>query len=438
MVTHLDKFAFGILLCICNLSALHAEDWRHWRGPSATGETKTDSAPLSWSDTQNVVWKVGVPGKGHSTPIAVGELVVVTTAVAVGEKLPPRLSGRPGAHDNAAVDSRYDFLVIAYDRVTGSERWRKTVNNTLPREGGHSTASLASHSPVADDKVVVASFGSHGIYCFDHSGKILWEKQLGQMHSKHGHGEGSSPVLFEDLVAINWDHEEQSFVVVLDKLTGEEVWRRDRDEVTSWSSPIVVTIDDRPQLVVCGTSRVRGYDLKSGDVVWECGGMSGNVVASPVFANGLLYVGSSYEKRILMAIDITAAEGDVTGSEHVKWSTTRGTPYVPSLLLANQGLYYLAHYQNILTRVDATTGEPAPGPMRLGDLGNIYASPVATEKAVYITDLEGVTMVLSSGDKPELLSVNQLGEPVAASLAIADGSIFIRGEQHLFRVSSAN
>ena len=159
------------------------------------------------------------------------------------------------------------------------------------------------------------------------------------MQTKHGHGEGSSPVIHDETLIINWDHEGQSFVVAFDKYTGKQLWKVKRKEVTSWATPIVVEVKGKPQVIVSGTSRVRGYDLVTGNVIWECGGLSANIVASPVSADGMVYVGSSYDKRALLAIRLDGAQGDITSSSQVVWTRTRGTPYVPSPLLYGCLLY---------------------------------------------------------------------------------------------------
>ena len=414
--------------------------WAQWRGPLSTGAAIDANPPVEWSgrDDKNIRWKVALPGRGHSTPIVWKDRIYVTTAIPTGSKLPPKMSGRPGAHDNLPVDSEHQFAVIAIDRGSGKIRWTRTVHSAVPIEGGHHSASLASASPVTDGRHVFAHFGSHGLYCLDNDGNQVWSKELGVMHTKHGHGEGTSPVLHEDALIVNWDHEEQSFIVVLDKATGNERWRRERNEVTSWSTPLVVRVDGRPQVIVCGTDRVRGYDLASGDVIWECGGLSANIVATPVSADGVLYVGSSYEKRALMAIRLSGAKGDITESGQVLWFRRRGTPYVPSPLLYEGSLYYLTHYQNILTRIDAESGVDSPGAFRLGPLGNIYASPVAAGNHVYITDLDGVTAVLSASEIPRLIAINPLGETISASAAIAGDEIFLRGDRHLFCIAREN
>ena len=177
--------------------------------------------------------------------------------------------------------------MIAINRADGSVVWEKTVHQAVPLEGAHYTASLASASPVTDGVHLFAHFGTHGLYCLDFEGNLVWTKQLGTMHTKHGHGEGSSPALHNDTLLVNWDHEEQSFLAAFDKVTGEERWRRDRREVTSWSSPLILKHAGVTQVIVCGTDRVRGYGIANGDEVWQCGGLSANIVASPVASDGI-------------------------------------------------------------------------------------------------------------------------------------------------------
>ena len=415
--------------------------WNQWRGPLGTGVAPDAQPPVEWSNDKNIRWKTPLPGRGHSSPVLGADHVFVTTAIPVGSKLPPRMSGRPGEHDNLPIDSKYQFVVMAVDRHQGTILWERVVREAVPLEAGHTTGSLATASPVTDGKFVYAYFGAHGVYCLDLRGNLVWERDFGPMHTKHGHGHGASPALFGDSLVVNWDHEEGSFLVVLDKRTGKNLWRQDRQEDTSWSSPIVIVRKDRqgadrPQIVVCGTNRVCGYDLKSGDVLWQCAGMSSNVVATPVYGNDMLYVGSSYEKKILMAINLLGAQGDLTNTKHMAWTRIRGTPYVPSMLLYDDALYFLTHYQNLMTRVDGPSGKDQPGVFRLGELGNIYSSPVAANGHVYVTDLEGTTMVLSHETTPKLVAVNRLNESISASAAIDGDEIFFRGDVHLFCIGT--
>ena len=391
--------------------------------------------PVKWSEVENIRWKVALPGTGHATPIVWGDRVLITAAVPYGDPMEPRYDSAHGAHDSVPVTQRHRFIVLAVSRREGKILWQRTLHTGVPHEGGHYSGTFASHSPVTDGEHVFAFFGSRGIYALDLNGELQWKADLGEMQTKHAHGEGSSPALHGDTLIINWDHEGQSFVIAFDKRTGEERWRVGRDEVTSWATPIVVEHGGTRQLVVSGTNRVRGYDLATGGVIWECGGLSANVVASPVSADGMVYAGSSYDRRAMLAIRLDGAKGDITGTAQVVWSRRRGTPYVPSLLLYGDSLYFLHHYQGILSRVDAKTGEERTGPFRLGGIRNVYASPVGAANRLYITDRQGTTLVMSHADVPEILAVNRLDESFSASAAVVGGELFLRGERSLYCIA---
>jgi outer membrane protein assembly factor BamB len=435
------KAFFGRLLITCVLFGANAErhgvqaqhDWPQWRGPLGTGVAPAANPPVTWSDNKNIRWKTALPGKGHSTPIVWGERIFLTTAIPYGETVKPRLPPRSGAHDNLASTRHHEYAVLAVSRKSGKILWQQTMHKDLPHEAGHVTASLASASPVTDGKHVFAFFGSRGLYCLDTSGKLLWKKDLGEMHTKHGHGEGSSPALHGDTVIVNWDHEEQSFLVALDKHTGKQRWRVARAEDTSWATPIVVEHAGKVQVVVPGTKRVRGYNLANGAVLWECGRLSSNIVASPVADNGVVYTGSSYDTRALMAIRLEGAMGDITLSKQVLWSRHRGCPYIPSPLLYGNSLYTMQHYQGLISRLNIKTGEDQGGPFRLDAIDDVYASPVGAAGRIYVTSRAGVTQVMSHGDQiPKMLAVNRLGENISASAALAGRELFLRGERFLY------
>ncbi|MHC5066608.1 MAG: outer membrane protein assembly factor BamB family protein [Planctomycetota bacterium] len=427
------------LLLLAGTATAQAEAqayWPQWRGPLFTGEAPQAKPPIEWSEKKNIRWKVEVPGLGHSTPVIWGDRVFVTSALPFGEELDPVPDDAPGAHNNAPLTRKQRFLAFALSRKDGSILWQSTLRESLPHAGGHTTSSFASASPMTDGESLFAFFGSDGLYALDaKSGEVIWEKDLGNMRVKHGHGEGASPVIHDDRIVVTWDHEAESFVVALNKKTGEEIWRKQRDEVTSWASPIVVEHAGRVQVIVPGTSRIRSYDLKDGTVIWESGGMSQNIVATPVHADGIVIVGSSYEKRSMYAIKLDAAAGDITGTENVLWSTRRSTPYVPSPLLYDGHLYFLAHYQNVLSQMPLEAGTPH-NRFRLGPLYNIYASPVAADGRIYVSDLAGATMVMKPGPEGlEQLAVNQLDEVFSASAALVDGEIYLRGAQYLYCIS---
>lgn len=428
---------FLILLTLCQ-SVFAAEaasseaHWPRWRGPLDTGEGPRANPPIEWSPDKNIRWKLAIPGHGHSTPVIWGDRLYLTTAIPIGKKLDPTYSGREGAHNNLPITNRQEFAVIAISRSKGKIDWQKTVHREIPHEGAHESASLASNSPITDGARVYAYFGSRGLFCLGAEGKLLWKKQFGKKHTKHGHGEGASPTLHGDTLIVNWDHQEQSFLTALNKRTGQEIWKKQRDELTSWATPIVVNHDGRRQVIVPGTGRLRAYDLKTGDVIWECGGLSANICASPVAADGMVFAGSSYVKRGFIAVNLAGARGDITGTDNVAWTRVRGTPYVPSPLLYRDSLYFFNHYQNVLTRMNARTGKDDPGAMRLPGIGNIYASPVAARGRIYITDLDGSTLVMSADPEPKLLFLNHLNDSFAASPALAENELFLRGAKHLY------
>jgi hypothetical protein len=408
------------------------ETWPSWRGSSGTGAAADADPPITWSEDHNVRWKAAISGLGMSTPVVWGDRIFLTTAVPVGEAFAPLPETAPGAHNNLRVTHAHEFVVLAIHRKDGALLWKRTVQRGIPHEGGHETGSYASASPVTDGKHVWAFFGSRGLFCLDGEGEVQWQLDPGDMQSKHGHGEGASPALHGNTLVVNWDHEGQSFVQALDARSGEQLWRQLRDEVTSWTSPLIVEVDGKVQVVLSGTKRIRGYDLESGTVLWECGGLSQNVVAMPVFEDGVLYAGSSYEKRALLALRIDGARGDLGDSERLLWMRRRRTPYVPSPLLYDGWLYFLNHYQGILCRVRAEDGAEPAGPFRLQELGNIYASPVAAAGRIYIADLEGSTLVLKHQSVPEPLAVNRLNDRFSASPVLVGKELLLRGDRWLY------
>jgi outer membrane protein assembly factor BamB len=410
--------------------------WPAWRGPLATGVAPHADPPIEWGEDHNVEWKTELPGRGHSSPVVWGDRIFLTSALPIGETFAPRYSNAPGAHDNVPVTRRHRFVALAISRQSGEVLWERTLKDAIPHEGGHYTGSLASASPVTDGELVFAFFGSHGLYCLDLDGRLQWEADLGRMQSKHGHGEGSSPVLAGETLVVNWDHEGQSFVVALDKRTGDQVWKNPRDEVTSWASPVIVEHQGRRQVVIAGTGRLRAYDLESGDVVWECGGLSANVVASPVAADGIVIAGSSYDTRAMLAVRLEGARGDVTRTDNLIWRRTERTPYVPSPLLYEDSIYFLRHYQGILSRVSIHTGEDESGPFRLYGITDVYSSPVAAAGRIYITDRDGTTLVMTHEAPPRSLAVNRLDDSFSATPALVDRELYLRGARRLYKIAA--
>jgi outer membrane protein assembly factor BamB len=407
--------------------------WGQWRGPLGTGAAPKADPPTKWDKETNMRWKTRIPGQGHASPVVWGEDVFLTTAETVGGKLVvPKQP--PGAHNNMDPDHKMLFQVVALSRKTGKFHWQTTVRRAQPHQSTHESGTWASNSPVTDGRHVVASFGSNGLFCLDAAtGKVVWQKDLGKMEVKHGHGEGASPALHGDTVVINWDHEGDSFVVALNIATGRELWRQPRDEPTSWSTPIIIEHAGKPQVIISATHAIQAYDLATGRVIWSCGGMPNNVVASPVAQEGIVIAGASYVRKSMLAIDLNGAKGNLTDTNKVLWRRRTGTPYVPSLLLHKGTLYFFHHYQNILSIADARTGKEH-GPFRI-PLRSVYASPVAAADRIYLTDLSGTTLVLAHGKQAKVLARNELGEPMSASPALVGRELYLRGARHLFCIA---
>ena len=249
-----------------------------------------------------------------------------------------------------------------------------------------------------------------------------------------GFGEGSSPALFGDTLVVNWDHEGQDFIVALDKKSGKELWRTERDEPTSWATPIVVVSGGKPQVITSATNRVRSYDLATGALLWETRGMTENVIPSPVSAGGMAYLASGFRGSALLAVRLRDAHGDITGKPAVAWSYDRDTPYVPSPLLYKDGLYFMKSNSAVLTRIDVATGK-ASYTQRLDGLTNVYASPVAASGRVYVMGRDGVAAVLAAGPEPRILATNRLDDGFDASPALVGDEMYLRGQKYLYRIS---
>jgi outer membrane protein assembly factor BamB len=409
--------------------------WSQWRGPLANGVAPRANPPTVWSETNNIRWKIALPGKGHSSPIIYGDRIYVMAAAPVGEAQKAVHDSAPGVHDSVPVTHRHQYIVMAVRRNDGRVLWKKVLREEWPHEGGHNTGSPTSNSPVTDGQFIYAFFGSRGLYCLDTNGVVKWQHDLGKMQTLHAHGEGSSPVLHGDTLIVNWDHEGESFLYAFDKRTGRQLWKTERDEKTSWSTPLVVEQDGKPQVIVSATKRVRGYDLATGKQLWECAGLTENVVSSPVVTRGIVIAGNSYYSQAMLAIRLAGAKGDITDKTNVVWKLNRSTPYVPSPLLYGDTLYFLRHYQNILLRLDPMTGEPRGEPLRLPEIRDIFSSPVGAAGRIYITAREGVTVVLRQDRENATLAVNHLDDSFSASAALVDKELYLRGERFLYCIA---
>lgn len=387
--------------------------WANWRGPLRTGESPDARPPVSFSDHENLKWKVAVPGRGSSSPIIWGQKVFLTSAIPVGS------------------DDLRQFVVLCLARGTGQELWRRVVREQRPIAGHHRDHDYASGSAVTDGEVLIAHFGSYGTYGLDLDGRVLWENDLGDMRTRNDFGEGSSPALADDTVIIVWDHEGPDFIVALDKRTGKERWRQDRDEPTSWATPLVVEHQGRKIVVANGSNRVRAYDFVTGELLWQSAGQTVNVIPSPVTADGVVYATSGFRGSALQAIEL-GRRGEITPENGLRWSRNRNTPYVPSPLLYQGLIYYFSVNNATLSIVSASDGEMHVDAERLQGLFNVYASPVAADGRVYILGRDGGVVVLKAGPKIEVLHQYKFPDGFDASPALVDRELFLRGKEHLY------
>lgn len=433
------QHACALLLSLLAIySSVSAEDvaisqelyWPQWRGPHADGVARNCDPPIQWSQTENVQWKIAIPGEGSATPIVWQDQVFVVAAIETDREAttPPRADEEAKTRPPAVY---YQSVVFSFDRRTGEELWRQVACEQVPHEGKHNTNTYASASPATDGRRLYVSFGSRGVYCYDLGGQLLWTRDLGDMRTRYGWGEATSPVVRSESLVINWDHEDQSFIEILDAETGGTKWKSDRDEPTSWATPLIVEHAGRTQVIANGTNRVRSYDLATGEVIWECGGQSVNAIPSPILAGETVFCMSGYRSSAALAIPLSAT-GDITDTDRVLWHHRQGTPYVPSPIIVDDHIYFTGSNSGILTCLDIRTGKPIFERQRLPELKNVYASPVAADGRIYLTDRDGTTVVIRHGRDHEVLAINKLSEPIDASPAIVGNQIFLRTANHLY------
>lgn len=434
----LAAIAAALLLATVPVGTAPADgDWPYWRGPAADGMAVGD-APVTWSSTENVAWKTEIPGLGHSSPVVWGDHIFLTTAIKTGKAAaappPPSTGGRRGGFmGGGGPQVEHNLDVLALDRKTGKILWQRTAKTAVPHEGGHNTyGSFASNSPVTDGTRVYAFFGSRGMYCYDFEGNLIWERDFGvQMRMKLQFGEGMAPVLAGDKLILVFDHEGDSFIVAVDKNTGKDAWRVSRDEQTNWAAPLVLTFKGRTQVVVAGSNKVRSYDLETGTVIWECGGLGANTIPQPVVQDDLVFVMTGYRDPMLMAIRL-GREGDLTGTDAIVWSQTRGNSYTPSPVIFENKLYVLTD-TGMVSCYNAKTGEPYYHQTRLPKTYSFKSSPVGANGKLYLATENEDVVVLRMGERFEVLATNTMTDQVfIATPAITGGEIFLRSKTTLF------
>jgi outer membrane protein assembly factor BamB len=414
-------------LCLSLAASPAAGNWGHWRGDAGNGVSRDATPPTRWSDTENVRWKVPVPGRGSGSPVVWEDRVFVATAV-------PSADGSRGSGSvrESRDLPRLRFMLFCFERETGDILWQQTAVEATPHQGVHSTNSFASASPCTDGQHVYAHFGSRGLYCYTIDGLLKWKRDdFGQMDTRNSFGEGSSPTLHGDMILVPWDHEGPSHLYALDKSTGQTIWKTERDEPSCWATPLVVEHDGKKQIIMNGQNAARAYDLESGRELWRCGGQTQRPVASAVAGQGLVFVGSGFRGSFLGAFRLDG-RGDIEGTDSVVWTIERDTPDIASPLLSSGRLYFYKGKTGLFSCVDAATGRPHYTTARIPGLRNIYASPIAAGGHLYLTGRSGTTVVMEDASELKIVASNSVGETVDATPAPVDDQLFIRGEHHLF------
>jgi outer membrane protein assembly factor BamB len=415
------------------------DDWPRWRGPNNDGMARGD-VPLEWSENKNVAWRVAVPGRGFSSPVIWGDKIFLTTAIPTdGVPLPAEPEQeRRGPGGGAGAGREHKFVVLCLSRETGKVLWERVAYVVTPHEGYHRRyGSFASNSPVTDGRYVYASFGSHGLYCYDLNGKLAWSKQFPPVRMRLQFGEGAPAVVDDESLYLKFDQEEGSYMVALDKRTGKELWRVTRDEVSSWSPPLVVTHKGRKQVVVSATTKVCAYEPATGKIIWECSGLGTNVIPAPVIQGDVVYAMSGHRNPNLLAIRL-GREGNLTGTDAIVWTNDRGNPYTASPVLHNDKLYFVTD-SGMLTCLNARTGEAYYRQQRLPKPYNFKASPVGANGKLYLATEDGDVVVVKMGEKYEVLATNTLPDQTfIATPAIAGGSLYLRSQEALYCIRVAN
>jgi outer membrane protein assembly factor BamB len=410
-------------------------NWPQWRGPEANGIALKGNPPVEWSETKNVKWKIEIPGKGHNTPIVWGDQLFISTAVEKDPSTTPSTEPPKTGMNANKTDKVHKFEVLCIDRKSGKIIWEKAVDEEVPQEVTHELGSWASNSSVTDGKNLYAFFGSRGLYCLDFKGNVKWERKFGQMKIAGNFGEGASPAIYKDKIIMIWDHQGKSFITALDKNTGKDVWKVDRDEGTSWATPLIVEVNGKLQVVTAASKFVRSYDFETGELIWQCSGLTGNVIPCPVSADGIVFVMSGFRGFALRAIDLAKAKGDITDKDAILWKYDQDTPYTPSPMLANGKLYFLKANNGSLTCLDAKDGKVNYAIQKLEDTGSIYSSPTGVGDRFYIVGEKGLTYVIKQGPQFEVIAKNKLDDGFHASPVIIGNDLYLRGFKHLYCIS---
>jgi outer membrane protein assembly factor BamB len=426
-------------------SSTIAQDWPSFRGPNASGLSTGSTPPVRWNlkENQNLLWRVNIPGLGHSSPVIAGNRVYISTAVA--SEGTPELTMLNDKVDFAKDQVTHVWKLLALDRDSGKVLWAQEVYRGVPREKRHVKSSYANATPATNGRYIVVLMGSEVLACYDSSGKRLWIHDLGPLQKEQVFDQASSPIVFENLAILQNDRFRGSSISAFDLATGKQVWRTEHDEGHSWSTPVILRAgaQKRAVMVTSGPKFVRGFDPRTGKELWR---MSTNDkdpwdrIPVPVAAGDVVYVTGGSPDRPIYAIR-GDAQGDVSlsaterSNRYVLWSTDKGSPYMPTPILVN-GLLFVVNTRGVLSAFDPQDGRRI-FQERLPAGEHYSASPVAAGGNLYLTSDEGDVLVVRAAPKLEVVAQNTMDEVCLATPAISGGTIFIRTRSQLYAIGGA-
>jgi outer membrane protein assembly factor BamB len=441
------SFVLFVLVVISGMPPAIANDWRQFRGPDGNGIVSGAKLPAQWDENTNVAWKRKVPGRGWSQPVVSGDKLFITAALSENEEKPRRFERGiiPDARD--ARTDWYQWKVYCLSANSGEMLWEAMAFEGKPSMPKHRSNTYASETPVTDGERVICYFGVKGLVCYDMSGKPQWQVNLGEYKTQAGWGTGSSPVILDDAVLVQCDNEQSSFLVALDKRTGAELWRIDREEKSNWSTPYVWKNKLRTELVIAGGTKIRSYDPASREVLWEMAG-SGRTSISPVGDDEHIYLDSVQRFQgspgRLAAIRAGAAgdislpdKDDAMSNEFVSWSVMLKSYRNASPVLYDGGVYMLDQNSGIVRCFDAKSGELL-FQQRLPNSAGFTASPWVNDGKIFLLDETGLTVAIGPGPKLKLLESNKLDDELFwSSIAVCGDRLLIRSVNHLYCIQKS-
>jgi len=423
------------------------QNWPCFRGPAASGIAEGYPTAAKWDlkSGENIRWKTPIPGLAHSSPVIWGDQIFVTTAVkSEGESL--LKVGLYGDIKSEAEDVIFDWRLYCIDRKTGKIKWTRLCHSGKPKVKRHAKSTHANATACTNGKVVVAFFGSEGLYCYDLEGRLLWQKDLGVLDwgffraPDAQWGGGSSPVIHKDMVILQCDVQKDSFIAAYALADGSRIWRTPRDEVPTWGTPTVYTGAEHSQIIVNGFKHIGGYNIETGAEIWRMTGGGDIPVPTPIVAHDLIYITNAHGRMSPVYAVKLSATGDVSlmddesSNKYVAWSYPRGGNYMTTPIVWDDYLYCCSN-SGRLSCFKATTGEL----MYREGLGSSSvpssASPVAANGKIYFPGEKGDIYVVKAGPEFKVLAVNKMYETCMATPAISYGTLFFRTRNHLVAVA---